>query len=557
MRKFAPIGIALVAGFAAGWLSAGIPVKRSGNPRSATASSKDPTGGWTPPSELVARLSSPADCRTVIEGGTPDGLHPLVAQTTRDRAWRRWLELDPPGALAYAEGNADTDWWSPDSPATDLFRVWVDMDAEAALAAFTTASTGLQKAMRASFFTHLAQIDPAQAFEEFMRPRWQESQTRYEETGQEILSIWAASDPHAAAEALERWRSLADDDYRSISAIPVFARAWATADPVAAWEHFRKSQEDDPVPFVGETIGFAASYLLEFDPDAALEELTPKVEPGALPPEDPRFWCADEWVRRDPEGAIAHARARPPGDPMTTELLVNAGWEFATADPELALDLLAEAGGSPDQWHNHGFVREAFHSLMAQDPDAAMARLATLPERGRRNALSGILAQQFAESAEQGIASARTMLDEATDPATVLRALARALDSDHDGGDQPLGQVLFWIPEMSEHIRDGMLEGWVRTAPEEAAAYMTERYGVHPSPWIGNGRDAVEELAASRPEFTAAWVEALPEGEFRQNSANVLRATWRRFNPESADAWVESLEDPELKAALAIPSPAS
>ncbi len=58
-------------------------------------------------------------------------------------------------------------------------------------------------------------------------------------------------------------------------------------------------------------------------------------------------------------------------------------------------------------------------------------------------------------------------------------------------------------------------------------------------------------IANDRPEWTSEWVVSLPEGQLRQDSAEMLTANWSAFDPDAAGAWINSLPaGPSREAAV-------
>lgn len=86
----------------------------------------------------MGTLASADDCRQFLKelDTRYAGRHPLLISTARDFALRRWLELDAESALTEAErqsGNASS---KSLEFGNDLFRVWLDLNPESAIAAW-------------------------------------------------------------------------------------------------------------------------------------------------------------------------------------------------------------------------------------------------------------------------------------------------------------------------------------------------------------------------------------------------------------------------------------
>ena len=75
----------------------------------------------------------------------------------RERALRRWLELDAPGALSEAERDSSSEF------GVDLFKQWVELDPISALKAINHAGPNLVEKVTTEFFVALMARDPVLA----------------------------------------------------------------------------------------------------------------------------------------------------------------------------------------------------------------------------------------------------------------------------------------------------------------------------------------------------------------------------------------------------------
>lgn len=563
--------VVLLAGVASGWGIGGFYNRVDSGPTSAGP----PQGPPLPPGPLPNRgvslpvsdqtrhdwqasLETAADCRKLVESlrATPRHDHPLFASALRDYALRRWLELDPEDALSFAEKAGGR--WYESTLAGDLFRLWVGLDADSALQAFAQASPATVMAARRDFFTKLAENDPRRAVEEMESPRWRTAarivNPEWEQTGLAVYTLWAEKEPQAAAERLQKINA---GQYRGVLA--AVAETWARRDPEAAWEFFK------PEPGKPDRQGVAAAilpYLLKINP-AAMDRA----------PEGVTADLAEFWSGRNPEDAIAFAQTRPVDDPLRRELFTHAARILATAEPERAIQLYRDsAGGSTKAWVSSGVLREAFASLAGRDRDQAISKLLEFSGKDREAAMSGVFTQAFASDIADASALARKWLDDPSLKPAVIPSLNVALSWGHGGGNHDLGPILERMPELAEHLSGHPLQGWTRTDPEAAAAFLGAQVAANPNLSLGDfeeslrataeGRttsplfpmadlEAVTEICFSRPEFTAEWLNRLPAGSFQTTTAGTLARTWSRFDPEAANDWAHSLpEGPPKEAAL-------
>lgn len=222
---------------------------------------------------------------------------------------------------------------------------------------------------------------------------------------------------------------------------------------------------------------------------------------------------------------------------------------LATADPDRALQLYRDSGGgSSHEWENPAIIREAFASLAGQDQENATTKLLEFSGKDREAAMSGVLTQAFASDLAGASALARTWLADPMLKEAVWPALSIALSWGHGGGNHDLGPILEQMPELADHVGDYTLQGWTRTNPEAAAAFLGGQVAANPNLAMANS-EAVAEICVSRPEFTSQWLMELPAGAFQASAAGTLAKAWSRFDPEAADAWARSLPEGSTKEA--------
>ena len=532
---------AVMLGFGIGWMTASKKSPESSKPQWVSAEPPAPADHLHVPQSPVGRqftraLNSPDDClRAIDEAEALRGeAHPLVLTALRDRALRRWLELDPEGALAYAETKVKGNY--EPGIAADLFRVWIDLDLESALNGFSQASPLLVNATRDTFFTNMAQIDPERTVDMLSKPPWEGNGHQWMTTMSSVFAIWASKDPQAAAETGRKMTTWTD----YFGPAKTIAAVWAEKDPAAAWAYFQANQIAKNRQAYNDVRTLLAGYMLEEDPNTDISSFD-EYRLGQL---------AEKWAKRDPESAIAAARSRrAEDDALSQKLFMHAARELATANPKRALSLLGESGDPEnDTYEEHGLLRQAFASLASAGIEDALTNAAALPDNRKAHALSGIFTHQFALDQESALKSWRRLLDDPSVSQSVLPAMKVALSWGHGGGVHQLGTVLETIPEFNDHVDGYPLQGWARTDPEEAARFMTERAIVKGDDYFGDTQ-AVSELAISRPEFTAEWIADLPDGKFRNHVAASLALNWSRFNAPAAAHWIETLLDGPTKEA--------
>jgi hypothetical protein len=514
-----------------------------------------PTGAPSTPAKRTVRAHSAAiailtdttACRDLLKASsTPDDRHPLLRRLDRERALRRWIELDPTGALTEAGRNPSSAF------ARDLFRAWIELDPAAALDALNGANRTLVGAVAKEFFVALMAKDPAMAAEELKSSKWKNEDASFLGWNfhSEVHAQWMRSDPAAAI------ASLANPNPEMELEVVEYAMAgaWAEIDFKAAWKHFFPEGGGDPFkddPFASQDAkAMLAVGLLAGSADALkiLESLPEKPERLGSIVLDHRADIAESMVDENPAAALEWANSRPSDDPLRLRILASAASAIASSDPEQALSLLGESGGSENEWENAGILRESFAALAADDPVGTAARIPQLPDDQRKDAISGYLTRVFATNPAAATEQCRTWL---TDPALrehLPAGWAKAFSWGHGAGARDPGEFLTAIPELNDAVDEDVLSSWAKTNPQAAAGWITGRIDQGKNIPFGN-EGILAEFAISIPEFTASWLETLPDPAIQKTAAATLAANWGAFDPAAARRWIDTLPEGELRQA--------
>ena len=549
MKTVISLSAALILGLAVGKLSTrdDSDLKNAPDPIESKSIS---SGMISPPSQSTTwaipwfsePLNSGTACREALRklDSLSGGHNPLVVSAIRDRILRSWLVIDPEDALAFAESEIRGTFDA--GIAADLFRVWTDLDLESSISGFTQAGDPLINAVLPSFVEAIARIDPERALS--VLEKAPDSVDEYQESSaaSRLYAIWGTEDPVTAAvsanaKAIENgWWRLADE----------VAKTWAESDPEAAWDYF--STLPVTVKRKGRGGFEQARYIL---PTLIAE--VPNFDFGDFfsPDNFSDFTYsqfADYWVKNSYESAIAYARNHPDNDRFARALLVRAAGDIATAEPERALNLLESVDGSLRDSENRAVTRSAFASLASADLETTVERWGMLADKFKPDALAGVMTYQLAADPEAAIAKWKEWAADPAFDASLFPALKVALSAGHGGGVQDVGAVMDAIPELSNHVSGWMLDGWAKSAPEDAAEFFLES--------IQSGRDvyrrddydeddlaAIAEITHSRPEFAADWVLRLPGGQIQNDAAATLAVNWSRINPVAAAEWVSELPE--------------
>lgn len=540
--------ISCSVGLLAGWGSASLFKNGEVRPEMTGEASMSSAGMMkaAPRRDAVASLDSVQSCKDIIQAsGIDDGRHPLLRRFEYERALRRWIELDPEGALAEAETRS--------SPAftADLFKAWVELDPKAALAALRRSNRTLTSQVAREFFVTLMARDPALAAAELKEAPWKGGKTELLGWNfhAEVARAWMRSDPQAAIASLGPAGSLEnpDEGQRTILA------EWAKTDFAAAWKHVVDESKGEHRLNEAHADQILAAGLLAGSKEAlaVLESLPLSIKSdfGRDFTINPRGDTARTMVEGDTAAAIKWAESRPEDDPLGREVLMHAARKLASSDPMKALELMKDSANAGETWEQDGVFRESFASLAAADPAKAVEMIGGLEAGRRKDAMSGYLTRMFAVDVEGSIEQCRAWLADPEMKAAFPEAFAEAFSWGHGAGIRDPGPVLEALPELNDAVDSYVIATWAKCDPEASAAWMADRLAEGKKLKGMDDKGVLSELAISEPEFTAKWVSQLPEPKFQATAARALTANWGAFNPQAAAEWIESLPAGEVRDA--------
>ena len=217
---------------------------------------------------------------------------------------------------------------------------------------------------------------------------------------------------------------------------------------------------------------------------------------------------AKEWVRQDPDAAMAWASGLP--DDQRHGALGGVIESLATSDPQRAAAMVM---GMESDRERHGFIGEVAQSWGKRTPDIAMDWAQTLVGKEREQAVNEIL---------DGWAQSKP-----SDAAAYVDAL-------------PLSERR--ESQISEVARE-----WARRDPAEAAAWLGRQEE-------GQGRrDSMGELmwnwTTVDPAAASSWLAEQPASESRDVGAVTLAKTVFDGDPEGAVSWAATISNEEMRAA--------
>lgn len=202
---------------------------------------------------------------------------------------------------------------------------------------------------------------------------------------------------------------------------------------------------------------------------------------------------AAAWARADPLAAMAAVEALDPVSREKVQPIALRAW--ADADPHGAVDWLLgrEAHKRPQE-----LVAAAMESLAAQDPDAAINVLTTMPEPTRGQALSATLTAMASVDADKSLAVYEAL--DAREKAQVsMRHFASSL------AQAAPGRAMSWLLDLPDNARKMALPFVVTLAHLADRELVLRRIGAMENPALQHR--AVREIVGAEVERDplAAW----------------------------------------------------
>jgi hypothetical protein len=271
------------------------------------------------------------------------------------------------------------------------------------------------------------------------------------------------------------------------------------------------------------------------DPAAAGAALSSLPESGApYSRQDYAETLLRGWHERDP--AAAQTWAKSQSDPALREILASLAAELAASSPAAKTALLLE---SPQRESQR--LVQAFSEWLSAEPDAAVAKLASIPEQDQFwQHDAARVAEWWAIQARQGGSPEDLMKS--------LEALPSGLQRDailagfvHHGASNDIPFAQQMLGQMGEgrprNEAMGMLtELWMRRDPVALSEWLADL------PPTESRHHAVTRfaqlLAKSDPERAAHWVDTVPDGfAFKGSTVQTIKESWQAADPAAAAEW--------------------
>jgi hypothetical protein len=438
--------------------------------------------------------------------------------------YQAWLKSSPSAALASLGALEDP---KKVRVATGVLAFVSDDDALVAqLLAALPAQTANQVYLGS--LAQLAQTSPAEAL---AHARKIADSTRRREAVNRVLFAWAQSDPRAVADYLE---GLDAEEGRGAARTGVWTQI-ATAAPDLALERVATLPEDLR-PNVQST---AIQALAQRDPKAAIARLA-DMPRGVINRDGMLPLVARAYAARDPEGALAWARALQPPVNGVMAAVVSG---LADKDPARAFDLASEIASPTEQLQA---LQQVVNFAIARDPTSVgplLERVLAMPNSAQRQTL-------------------------------VQMAVASLANSD----PSKAAEWLIANPGQSSVVTTQVASAYARADPARAAAYSSRFTGDAHVAWVRgvagtyaqvDSRAAIEwvEQLRGSPEYDEAafailqsatpqdpaiavrLVDSISREDYRRNGTLSLAMHWTNTDPVSAANWAANLRDPTVRTA--------
>ena len=438
---------------------------------------------------LESQLSQ---ARAIAEAATNPGaawqraLSIEAGPSQNDALWRvsqRWFSLDPAAALSALEtvSASQRRRWLP-----RLLTRWVATDREAALDwAISQPPSAKRASLIAQVAAAAAKDSPVEMLElaDTLNPRAKR------EVAQQVLAVWARSEPRAALAALGEMndRRLTQTTESSL------VHQWAESDPMAAFEWARTQRASESRT---QALSTALLRVARSDPVEALalaEDLDKSARSNAIDR------VLRQWGRDDPRSAAAWLDASPHESEGAVAAIVGG---YARLDAEEAVDwLLTKSADAQRQ-----AASMIMWPLAEESPEIALELVERLEDSTATMIAGSQLMSRWAED----------------DPQAAVRAIARIDD------------------DARPSLYTSAFHAWSRYDPEAANAFIAQV--------PASGRDAAiqgvmqQALFDGDADLAESLFERIVDAESRQAAATTMYMRFSRSDPERAERYREMSE---------------
>ena len=278
------------------------------------------------------------------------------------------------------------------------------------------------------------------------------------------------------------------------------------------------------------------AYVDRLDPGdlpAALDELrkgSPEWDPEA---KMLAHMLLTRWAQEDPDAAFASLDSMDFKQKGADPHIILAS--LASLDPKRAAAWLED----PDNqlvhfpWMGHILAGTVAKEWVRQDPDAALAWAATVPDNQRLGAYTGVLGTLATTDPKRASALA-TNLEPGGARNHIIGEIAKTWA--RNAPDAALSWAQSLEGDERHRAMGEALGTWAQTKPAETASYLSQ---------IADNEDIDRYLpkvagnwAPQAPEKAAQWIATQAEGNGKNEAMSSVMWNWTTRDPEAAGTWL-------------------
>lgn len=402
-----------------------------------------------------------------------------------------------------------------------IFRTWLRDDPEAAKAAAAQLDGRARDQAQQGLLSALTQSDPEAAWQYAQTlPPAGESRRDYK---QQVVQMWAATDPPAALKA-----ALTMEEGNSrLGAISSAVAAWSRSDFDDALRYAISMEDSTLRSDVFRAMSSGTTGNRQQLLDAMIEHM----------PVGDNFQNAvssvfSSWAREDPAAAAVAVSQLPPGRALSraTEQIA-AEWARAGNHEQV----LAWAQQLPEGEARTNALESLFSQLSTQDPQQALAALATLGPAERGDALRSLAAGWSKANPEAVLQWANTWPDAGERAGIIRDALSQWANSSPEAA---AAQIQRLPADQQEAATRAVVDRWAAKDAEAAAAWLARQPD-------GKSKDSsisvlARKIAPEDPETALRWTGAISEERPRNRQTEQIARDWLRQDPAAARRWIET-----------------
>ena len=432
----------------------------------------------------LGQMRASAEARTDPASAWRNALSMEVGETRTRALWGiayTWFNEDPSAALSALDSLADRS--NRDSWQRTLLRRWAAANREAAWDWVLAQPRSARRAtLLAQVAAAVAEDSPSEMLEiaETLDP---EERRRI---AQQVLRVWARTDPRAALAALEE---MADPQLTQAAQHSVIS-SWTQSDPRSAFEWvLTQPPSSGQSSLLATTLGAYATT----DPERALA-LASNLDGGH------RSRAIEtvirQWASEDPLAAAAWLDSSPDKTPAAVAAVVGG---YTKLDPEAAFDWLMDQSTGAQRQSASIVVR----AVAAESPEAARRLIERIDDREVRQIAGSQLMSTWVE----------------TNPRAAVRAIARMDD------------------DLSQHLYRSAFHSWSGFDREGATAFLNQ-VPASGRDWAINGVLS-QALFGGDTAFAERIYNRLASDKARQEAATTMYFFLSRTDPKRAERYRE------------------